>query len=126
MVKISTEYLFLNSRDELLRIDISQLVYLEAEGNYTNIVTANKLKSVVCMTLGRMQEVLSEKLKNQANNFARVGKKHIINLGYIRSINTVRQKLILSDDHSFAYQLDISKEALKTLKSVLIEIVSKK
>lgn len=118
------EYLFINSRDELLRLDISKIIYLEADGNYTNIYSANKLKSVVCMTLGKIQELINFRIKDQATLFARVGKKHIVNLRYVHSINTIRQKLILSDDYIFAYQLDVSKDALKMLKSVFVELAN--
>lgn len=119
------KYLYINSRDEFLRLDIHQIVYLEADGNYTNIVSANKLKSVVSMTLCKMQDVLSERLKEQASVFARVGKRYIINLRYVHTISILRQKLILSDDFSFTFQLDISKDALKALKVNFIELAVK-
>ncbi len=45
-------YLFFNSRDEFLRIDISKIVYFEASGNYTNIILANKIKGTISMNLG--------------------------------------------------------------------------
>lgn len=112
------EFLYLNSRDELLRLDIDNIVYFEGEGNYTNIISANKLKGVVCMNLCKVQEVLHEKLKEHAIIFARVGKRYIINLNYIYSINVLKQKLTLSDGYIFAYQLDIAKEALKKLKEL--------
>lgn len=115
---MKTVYLYLNSRDELLRIDISKIVYFEADGNYTNIVLANQLKGVVCMNLARMQEMLSERLKEQASIFARVGKRHIINHTYVYQVNVLRQKLVLSDGERFAFSLDISKEALKKLKEL--------
>lgn len=114
-------YLFLNSRDELLRLDIHNIVYFEADGNYTNIISANKLKGVVCANLAQMQKMLSERLKEGASVFARVGKKYIINLSHIYAINTVRQYVILSDGATFAYQLNIGKDALKELKQIMIE-----
>lgn len=40
------EFLYLNSRDELLRLDINKIVYFEGEGNYTYIVSANNLKGL--------------------------------------------------------------------------------
>ena len=43
------KYLYLNSRDELYKIDIAKIVYFEAEGNYTNFYLSNKLKGAVCM-----------------------------------------------------------------------------
>lgn len=114
-------YLFLNSRDELLRLDIQNIVYFEADGNYTNIISANKLKGVVCANLAQMQKMLSERLKEDASVFARVGKKYIINLSHIYAINTIRQYVILSDGATFAYQLNIGKDALKELKHIMIE-----
>lgn len=30
----TTNFLFFNSRDELLRLDISKIVYFESDGNY--------------------------------------------------------------------------------------------
>lgn len=113
-------YLNLNSRDEFLRIDISKIVYFEADGNYTNIVLANQLKGVVCMNLAHMQQVLSDSLKEKATIFARVGKRHIINHTYVYQINVLRQKLVLSDGKNFTFQLDVSKEALKQLKELYI------
>lgn len=117
-------YLYLNTRDELLRIDISKIVYFEADGNYTNILLSNQLKGVVCMNLSRMQQILSERLKEHASVFARVGKKHIINHTYVYQVNVLKQKLILSDGNHFTYQLDISKDALKKLKDTYVASLS--
>ena len=115
------EYLFLNSRDELLRIDISQIVYFEADGNYTNIYLCNKLKGTVCMNLARMQEALTAQLKEKATRFARIGKSYIINLNYVYSIQILKQRLVLSDQSTFAFQVSISKEALKALRDLLLK-----
>ena len=115
------QYLFLNSRDELLRIDIQNIVYFEADGNYANIISVNKLKGVVCVNLAQMQKLLSERLLEKANIFARVGKKYIVNLKHVYSINTIRQQIILSDGATFTYQLSIGKDALKELKHLFIE-----
>lgn len=117
---VSPEYLILNSRDELLRIDINSIMYFEADGNYTRIITANNLKAVVCMNLARMLALLNARLCTTVPTFARVGKKHIINLNHIYSIHTLKQQLVLSDGRSFAYTIPISKEALKELKHIII------
>lgn len=93
---MNRKYLYLNSRDELYRIDFTKIVYFEAEGNYTHFVLCNKLRGTVCMNLSKMQQILSENLKEQASIFARVGKSTIINLTYVYQIGTLRQKLILS------------------------------
>lgn len=114
------EYLFFNSRDELLRLDISHIVYFEADGNYTNIYMCNKLKGTVCMNLARMQEALTAQLKEKAMRFARIGKSYIINLNYVYSIQMLKQRLVLSDQTTFAFQISVSKEALKALRDLFL------
>lgn len=118
---MKTQYLYLNSRDELLRIDVSKIVYFESDGNYTNIIQVNKLKGTVCMNLADTQKVLSASLKEAARGFARIGKRHIINLSYVYQISVLQQKLVLSDGENFAYQIAVSKEALKVLKTLFTQ-----
>lgn len=113
-------YLYLNSRDEFYRIDISKIVYFEADGNYTNIILSNKTKGTVCMNLLHMQDILRDNLKEASSVFIRVGKKYIINSIYLYRIAILRQQLILSDGINFEYTLSISKEALKTLRELYI------
>lgn len=113
-------YLHLNSRDEFLRVDISKIVYFEADGNYTNIILSNNLKGVVCMNLSKMQQVLTDRLKEQAAIFIRVGKSYIINRTYVCQINVLRQDLLLSDGQNFVFHLNISRDALKKLKELSI------
>lgn len=121
------KYLYFNSRDEFYKVDISKIVYFEADGNYTNFVLCNKLKGVVLMNLSQMRTMLSESLKEEASIFVRIGKRFIINLNYVYHIEVLRQKLTLSDGEVFIYQLPISKEALKKLKDLyVISITGKK
>ena len=50
------ELIFFNSRDQLLRIDMAEIVYFDGDGNLTYIVTSNKMKGTVNMNLGKMEE----------------------------------------------------------------------
>ena len=45
--------LYFNSRDELLRVNIDNVVFFEGDGGYTDIVSANELRSCVGMNLRR-------------------------------------------------------------------------
>lgn len=119
-----TKYLYLNSRDEFFRVDISKIVYFESDGNYTNIILNNKMKGTVCMNLAQMQSILSESLKDAAGIFARVGKRHIINLSFVYQIAILRQKLTLSDGENFEYQISVSKDALKKLRDMYVSGLS--
>lgn len=115
-----TKYLYLNSRDEFFRVDISKIVYFESDGNYTHILLNNKMKTTICINLAQMQEILNKSLQDKATVFARIGKRHIINLTYVYQIAILRQKLVLSDGENFEYHLNISKEALKNLRNMYI------
>lgn len=99
---------------------------MEGDGNYTNIVLVNKLRASVCMNLSDMQRLISESLRERATMFARIGKRFIVNLNYIYHINVLRQSLTVTDGVHFAFQLGISKEALKQLKQVMIDHANSK
>ena len=112
------EYIYFNSRDELLRVEASSLVYFEADGNYTRIILANGFVGIVCMNLSKMEKLLSLSLKEKARVFARVGKRHIVNLNYVLKVNALQQCLVLSDQKTFQFDLEVSKDALKVLKEM--------
>lgn len=120
MVNMDSQFIVFNTKTELLRLDVSKIVYFEGDGNYTQIVTINKLKAVVFLNLTQMEKYLAEHLVDCKSIFMRVGKRFIINTGYIYQVNTQKQQLILSDYEHFAFALGISKEALKQMKDLLI------
>lgn len=76
------------------------------------------------MSLAQIQALLAKSLKENAGMFVRIGKKYIINSSYLLKVNIIKQKLILSDGASFAFQLNISKVALKAFKDVYIKRLS--
>lgn len=115
-------YIFFNSRDELLRIDISKIVYFESNGNYTDIIMVNKLRASVCMNLGEMEKAIAAQIGDDANIFMRIGKRFIINMRYVYSINVLKQQLVLSDYDHFAFQVNISKDALKKMKELMLVV----
>lgn len=119
------KYIYLNSRDEFFRVDISKVVCFESDGNYTHIIMTNMLRATLGMNLARMQKIISDSLREGASMFARVGKRHIINLSYVYHIAILRQKLVLSDGESFEYQINVSKEALKSLRDMYTDTNAK-
>ncbi len=112
-------HLFINTRDELIRLDCSKIVYMEGDGNYTNIVLINKQKVSVCMNLSTMQQLLTERLRERATIFARIGKRFIVNINFIYRVQPLLQSLVVSDGVNFAFKLGISKEALRQLKDLM-------
>lgn len=114
------QLIFFNSRDSLLRLDIERIAYFEADGNYTTVVTKNKLKVQVGLSLSRMETSLSEQLREKASVFMRIGKRFIINRDYVFNIDCAHQRLVLSDMETFAFSLPVSKDALKKMKDLFV------
>lgn len=110
-----------NSRDELLRIEVEKIVYFEADGNYTHMVSRNKMRATLGLSLTKTEQVLSQQLGERARLFMRVGKRFIVNLNNVYSINLAKQYLVLTDQEHFAYQLPISKEALRKMKELIVK-----
>ena len=112
--------IYFNSRDKLIRLDIQKIVYFEGDGNYTYIVTANKQKVCVTMNLAHTEEALASQLGDSAKRFMRIGKRFIVNMSYIYQVDIQKQVLMLSDCEHFLFQLPVSKEALKSVKELVI------
>lgn len=119
-----TDYLYFNSRDEFLRLDISKIMYFEADGNYTNIVMSNKLKATVGLSLSQMEKFLTESLREKARSFIRIGKSCILNVNHIVRIDVPHQFVIVTDYTQGGYQISVSKEALRTLKTIMVQSVN--
>ena len=114
-----TNHVYFNSRDILLRVDLSSVVYFEADGNYTKFVSINGRSDMVGINLSRMEELLARRASHATTTFVRVGKRYILNTNYVYCINTLKQELVLSDQHSFCHTISISKVALKALKDII-------
>lgn len=111
---------YFNSRDKLIRLDIQKIVFFEGDGNYTNIVTANKQKICLTLNLAHTEETLATQLGEHAKRYMRIGKRYIVNMNYIYQIDIQKQLLMLSDCENFLFQMPVSKEALKKVKELVI------
>lgn len=119
---ITTPIIF-NTRDELIKVDIDKMIYAMAEDNYVHLFFRNGQSVMVTTTLQSLEQlILSVIAKNKKGVYTRIGRKYIVNNSYIMQINTLKQQLVLSDmDLIKPITLNVSKEALKVLKSTIIE-----
>ena len=108
-----------NTRDELIRVSLRHVVYFEADGNYTQIFFENGQKVIILYSLAKLEALLDEKLRGKKQPFIRIGKRYIINSASVFQINTLKQRLVLTNfDTSNVFTLSVSKEALKTLEEL--------
>lgn len=110
-----SDILTLTNANELIRIPAEGLAYISSEGNYSDIYTLDGEKRTVTVQLGILEEMIHRQFQ-RPDEFARIGKSLIVNLKLIHYINPARRQLVLSDCHTFKFNLDASKEALKKLK----------
>lgn len=120
------DILVFQNRDILLKVDISNVVYFEADGNFTNIVTRNESTRSVYVNLGRMDSLLKNATLKSAKDFVRIGRYFIVNVRYVHLIDILKKELVLSDNVHFTFKLNCSKEALKQFREFLQESTHEK
>lgn len=120
---MATDYLYINTRDELFKVDLDKMIYAMAEGNYVNMYFRNGQRIIICTSLQSLEQmILGVIAKNKRGVFIRIGRRYIVNNNYITHINVLKQQLVLSDmDVVKPIVLSVSKEALKTLKQAMVE-----
>jgi DNA-binding LytR/AlgR family response regulator len=118
---INMKYIYFNTRDTFIRIELSQILFFQADKNYTLLQLSSGKRLMFTFTLLQAEKYLREKLGDDSKIFARVGKSFIINLNYVRTIEIVKQKLeIFYPGQQKAFMLSMSKESLKNLRSLFI------
>lgn len=118
-------YLMIKTRDELLRIKIGQILYFEADRNYTKLLLSNGIQFTFAINIGKIEELLEKQVSGSNDMLVRVGKSHIINKTHILQINLPKQKLLLLTQEGKPRELVISKDPLKQLKEALEKGVEK-
>ena len=115
---ISMEWLRISTSTELVRVATDEIVYVRADGNYSDLVLTNGKSRKMTFQLHFFDGVFRQ-LQN--NMFARVGRSLIVNKRYIHVINLTEQLLIFSGQQikSDIRPVNVSREALKQLKELL-------
>ena len=90
-------YLIIKTRDELLRIKIGQILYFEADRNYTKLLLSNGIQFTFAINIGKIEEILEKQVEGCNKILMRVGKSHIINKNHILQINLPKQKTVIID-----------------------------
>lgn len=108
------EWLNISTSIELVRVQTDDVVFVQADENYSDVYLFNGKPHKMTFKLKFFQDAFLQ-LKN--NFFIRVGKSLIVNKKYIYVINISTQELLLSGSRlSVEFKLRASKDALKELK----------
>ena len=118
------KYLILSNSNVLVRVAVHDVEYISSDGSYSTMVLTDGRKHVFSFNLSTFEKLLESQLGLESQIFIRLGKSLIINSNYIYCINIPSQELILSSDKmAEGFTLNASRDALKSLKSMIEENV---
>ncbi len=112
-------HLVISKGTELLRVPIERLIYIAADGNYSNVVTQDGRKALVSFQLGQIEDMIDTQLGEEGSRFSRMGRGLIINMDFVYSIDISKQTVVLSDCLQFRHELSASREVLIKLKAYI-------
>ncbi len=112
------EWLRISTSTELVRVATDEIVYVRADGNYSDLVLTNGKSRKMTFQLHFFDDVFQQ-LQN--NMFVRVGRSLIVNKRFIHVINLTEQILIFSGQQITGdiKPVNVSRDALKQLKELL-------
>ena len=111
------ELILPNSGTEILKIRPSDILYIEADGNYCVMHMTGGFRQQLWFSRQKFISLINEQMKAEKPVFVVVGRSFIINIAYIYLINPVQGDLILFDAaNPSRIKLHASQEALNRLK----------
>ncbi len=117
----------LNSRDELLIIELAKIAFFQANGNYTHMNYIMGETHLLTVGLSKVEEYIRMTWpKDKPSPFVRLGRSLIINQSYLSEISILKQKIILSDCGEHSYSLLVPKPLLKDYKQKINEFYIKR
>lgn len=110
----------LNTRDELIIIDLNKVAFMRADGNYTNIMYIDGQAVVLSLGLSKVENLVGQAYpKGTKSPFVRMGRSMVINQSYLNRINILKQKLYLYDYENHVYSLTVPKPLLKEYREII-------
>ncbi len=131
------EWFKIKTTSLLVRVAVDEIVYIKADGNYSDLVLINGQCRKMTFQLHYFEDEI-KKLQN-ADMFIRLGRSLIINLNYVQMIDLIDQTITFGgkhlvrpprtnnphtwrperDEDSDIYTVNVAREALKNLKDQL-------
>ena len=114
------EWLKISTSTELVRVATNEIVYVRADGNYSDLMLTNGKKRKMTFQLHFFDEVF-QLLRN--NFFVRVERSLIVNKRYIHVVNLTDQMLVFGGQTITGEiaPVQVSRDSLKKLKELLEE-----
>jgi len=112
------EWLRISTSTELVRVATDEIVYVRADGNYSDLVLTSGKSRKMTFQIHFFDEIFQQLRRNM---FVRVGRSLIVNKRYICVINLTEQMMLFAGQQikGDIAPVKVSREALKQLKEEL-------
>lgn len=106
--------LCLSSHDELYMIDLTKVLYFQADDHYTNVYYTSGAHFLVPFGLVKVEAQVADQPRAR-EYLLRLGRKYMVNTSRIFRINTTKELLYLACDDGNIVSLHIPKAVLRLL-----------
>ncbi|MFO7368692.1 MAG: LytTR family DNA-binding domain-containing protein [Bacteroidales bacterium] len=110
--QVTTKKLRFNTTGGFMLVNPDDIVYIQADWNYSEIHVSKDKHEVVTMNIGAVEEILP------AGQFARISRSVIINLAYLEKVQRARRLCTLRKDE-VAYEFKIPILRIRYLESLV-------
>ncbi|CAL2104515.1 DNA-binding response regulator [Tenacibaculum sp. 190130A14a] len=93
---IAHEYLFIKKRNTLKKVKLQDIIFIEVENRYCNIITSHE-KFVIQISLSKIHTYLNKE------QFQQVHRKYIVNIHAIEEIMVSESLLLLKNNHHISF-----------------------
>lgn len=113
--------IYFNTRDELTAIDSENIAVVQANGNYSKIVTIYRKEIMLTSGITKVEEVLKS-VNDTKSRFVRVGRSLVVNHSYLQKIDLIKQQMVLSCQGN-EIKINASKKTLKVYKDAIAKSI---
>ena len=113
--------IYFNTRDELTAIDTENIAVVQANGNYSKIVTIYRKEIMLTSGITKVEEVLKS-VNDARSRFVRIGRSLVVNHSYLQKIDLIKQQMVLSCQGN-EIKINVSKKTLKVYKDAIAKSI---
>lgn len=109
--------LFFNTRDELTVVDSEEIAVIQANGNYSKILTIYRKEIMLSSGISKVEQALKS-IKEKKSKFVRVGRSLIVNHSFLQKIDLLKLQMLLSCKGN-EIRINVSKKTLRVYKDAI-------
>ena len=113
--------IYFNTRDELTAIDSEDIAVIQANGNYSKIVTIYRKEIMLTSGITKVEHVL-QSANDARSRFVRIGRSLVVNHSYLQKIDLMKQQMVLSCQGN-EIKINVSKKTLKVYKDAIAKSI---